>query len=147
MRVRARAPGKLVVLGEYAVLAGGPALVMAVDRYCIADLAASDDDVCHLSTIAGQTNERSFALGASSGAAIVDTVLEQRGMSSGTPWKGRLDSSALFVGARKLGLGSSAAALVAWAGAWSTYTRGEESADRRPSLAEVVAAHRRVQKG
>ena len=34
MRVRATAPGKLVVLGEYAVLTGAPALVLAVDRQC-----------------------------------------------------------------------------------------------------------------
>jgi len=30
---RARAPGKLFVTGEYAVLAGAPALVAAVDRF------------------------------------------------------------------------------------------------------------------
>jgi phosphomevalonate kinase len=34
MTVHARAPGKVVVLGEYAVLDGAPALVLAVDRYC-----------------------------------------------------------------------------------------------------------------
>ena len=34
MRVRATAPGKLVVLGEYAVLTGAPALGLAVDRQC-----------------------------------------------------------------------------------------------------------------
>lgn len=31
-RVQAQAPGKLLLIGEYAVLAGAPALVMAVDR-------------------------------------------------------------------------------------------------------------------
>ena len=32
MIVTATAPGKLVLLGEYAVLEGAPALVMAIDR-------------------------------------------------------------------------------------------------------------------
>ncbi|MCP5051427.1 MAG: hypothetical protein GY940_29945 [bacterium] len=32
-RITARAPGKLILLGEYAVLEGAPALVAAVDRY------------------------------------------------------------------------------------------------------------------
>ena len=36
---RARAPGKLVLSGAYAVLSGAPALVAAVDRYVVADSA------------------------------------------------------------------------------------------------------------
>ena len=35
--MRARAPGKLVLSGAYAVLEGAPALVAAVDRYAVAD--------------------------------------------------------------------------------------------------------------
>ena len=35
--MRARAPGKLVLSGAYAVLEGAPALVAAVDRYALAD--------------------------------------------------------------------------------------------------------------
>ena len=37
--MRARAPGKLVLSGAYAVLEGAPALVAAVDRYVVADTA------------------------------------------------------------------------------------------------------------
>ena len=48
MQIVARAPGKLVVLGEYAVLDGAPALVIAVDRYCTANIQLSDDLDCHL---------------------------------------------------------------------------------------------------
>jgi phosphomevalonate kinase len=33
----ARAPGKLVLSGAYAVLEGAPALVAAIDRYAVAD--------------------------------------------------------------------------------------------------------------
>ena len=35
----ARAPGKLVALGEYAVLDGAPAVVLALDRYVEATIA------------------------------------------------------------------------------------------------------------
>ena len=37
MTARVRAPGKLMLAGEYAVLYGHPALVMAVDRHAVAD--------------------------------------------------------------------------------------------------------------
>ena len=39
--VIARAPGKVVLSGAYAVLEGAPALVAAVDRYVVADWIAS----------------------------------------------------------------------------------------------------------
>ncbi len=42
MAVFAEAPGKLVILGEYAVLTGAPALVLAIDRYCRAEIAPSE---------------------------------------------------------------------------------------------------------
>jgi mevalonate kinase len=38
-RFYARAPGKVMLSGEYAVLDGAPALVMAVDRYASATAA------------------------------------------------------------------------------------------------------------
>lgn len=42
--IRARAPGKVVLWGEYAVLAGAPALVMAVDRYAQCTLEPAESD-------------------------------------------------------------------------------------------------------
>lgn len=41
MRLTASAPGKLVLLGEYAVLDGAPALVLAVNRRARAALATT----------------------------------------------------------------------------------------------------------
>jgi len=41
--VKTRAPGKLLLSGAYAVLDGAPALVVAVNRYAIADGAITDD--------------------------------------------------------------------------------------------------------
>jgi phosphomevalonate kinase len=43
MKITTRAPGKLILIGEYAVLEGAPALVMAIDRY--AKIRISDSPV------------------------------------------------------------------------------------------------------
>ena len=80
----ARAPGKLVLSGAYAVLSGAPALVVAVDRYVLADGARPATFL---------TPEVKAALG------------ERQ-----APW---FDASPLREGDKKLGLGSSAAILVA----------------------------------
>ncbi len=80
----ARAPGKLVLSGAYSVLTGAPALVVAVDRYVLADSARAATFL---------TPEVRAALG-----------------ERAAPW---FDASALREGDEKLGLGSSAAILVA----------------------------------
>src|SRR5579871_2078485 len=90
--MRARAPGKLVLSGAYAVLEGAPCLVAAVDRYAVADAARPAPFV---------TDEVRAAVDA--------------GVLDAAPW---FDASALRDRApdgtsRKLGLGSSAAILVA----------------------------------
>jgi len=81
---RARAPGKLVLSGAYAVLSGAPALVVAVDRYVTAD---SSRPATFL------TPEVRSALG-----------------DRPAPW---FDAENLRENRKKLGLGSSAAILVA----------------------------------
>jgi len=80
----ARAPGKLVLSGAYSVLSGAPALIAAVDRYVLADSARPATFL---------TPEVHAALG-----------------ERAAPW---FDASALRDGEKKLGLGSSAAILVA----------------------------------
>ncbi len=82
--MRARAPGKVVVSGAYAVLSGARALVAAVDRFVVADAQRATEFL---------TPEVRAAIG-----------------SERAPW---FDASALRDGERKLGLGSSAAILVA----------------------------------
>lgn len=82
--MRARAPGKLVLSGAYAVLEGAPAIVTAVDRYVIADASREADFV---------TPEVRCAIG-----------------SAPAPW---FDASELRRDGRKIGLGSSAAIVVA----------------------------------
>ena len=51
----ARAPGKLVALGEYAVLDGAPAVVLALDRYAEVSIEPSDDGACRLVTRSAAT--------------------------------------------------------------------------------------------
>lgn len=118
--MRAAAPGKLVVTGAYAVLEGAPAIVLAVDRCAIADTARTADPV---------TREVREALG--DGAA---------------PF---CDATALADGGTKLGLGSSAAVLVATLGALAL-DRGEdlESGAVRRAIFDVARdAHARAQGG
>jgi phosphomevalonate kinase len=102
--VKIIAPGKLVLTGAYAVLEGAPAIVVAVDRYAVADVASPDD---------------------------VDV-------------RALLDASG-----RKLGLGSSAASMVASAAA-RAFARGDDLADpvtRARLFREVREAHARAQQG
>ena len=98
------APGKLVLTGAYAVLEGAPAIVVAVDRYAVVDLAAPDD-------------------------IDVRALHDQDG--------------------RKLGLGSSAASMVASQGARAV-VRGEDLADplvRAHLFRGVREAHAHEQRG
>jgi phosphomevalonate kinase len=145
MAIWARAPGKLVVLGEYAVLHGAPALVMAVSRYSEARIAPSEDGRCHLETFAPARAEHTAAPGRATGVALVDRICAA---APGPPWRGSLDSRPLYDGACKLGLGSSAAALCAWAGAWRAYAgASRDNGWQRPQAAALIALHRDLQGG
>lgn len=98
--MRCLAPGKSMLIGEYAVLDGGPAVVAAVDCYAVAQLEPAAASVSPF--IAAAQAEAGVALGqlgqvAPAGVPVVDT-------------------SAFSLAGRKLGLGSSAAATVAAVG-------------------------------
>jgi phosphomevalonate kinase len=147
VKVRATAPGKLVVLGEYAVLAGAPALVLAVDRHCQAELGPSEDEHCHLRICAPQSEETSFPVGAQSGVTLVDLVTGADTAGSASAWRGSVDSSGFFDGQTKLGIGSSAAALTTWAAAWSAYTGQGSIARDVASLETLIGLHRALQGG
>jgi len=148
VRFLARAPGKLVVLGEYAVLAGAPALVIAVDRYCRASIGPSDDSHCHLETRAPRPRRISRAPGDPIGVALVDLVcketLEPRSVK---PWRAVLDSTELFGAQGKLGLGSSAAAISAWAGVWAAWTDAAGLRTAGPAVERLIRLHRAFQNG
>ena len=98
--MRVIAPGKVLLTGAYAVLEGAPAIVLAVDRYAVADEA-------------------------------------------------RVDTSALYHSGTKLGLGSSAAALVASLGREAALLGADLAAPpaRDALFLEARDAHAREQRG
>lgn len=119
--MKAIAPGKVLLTGAYAVLDGAPAIVAAVDRYAIAD---------------------------GSRAASAPSP-EVRAWSGDRPAP-EVDVSALYdPSGRKLGLGSSAAALVAAVGARALTDGIDPRAPRERDRIFRVArdAHARAQRG
>jgi phosphomevalonate kinase len=118
---RARAPGKVVLSGAYAVLHGAPAIVSAVSRYVTVDTARPADLV---------TPEVQAALAPGQSA----------------PW---FDASDLREDGRKLGLGSSAAILVASLYALQRQATPGHSETRFKDLilGKALAAHRQAQGG
>ena len=50
MSIRINVPGKLIILGEYAVLEGADALVSSVNRYVNVEISTPGDDVCQISS-------------------------------------------------------------------------------------------------
>ena len=123
--MRAKAPGKLVISGAYAVLRGTPAIVTAVDRYVTADDARSPTF---------ETPE-------------VAAALRLLGRSAPHPW---FSADELRDGDRKLGLGSSAgicAASVAllWQSGKSALSTDNELAQAIYNV--TLAAHRQAQGG
>lgn len=115
--VIARAPGKLLLTGAYAVLEGAPALVVAVDRYAVARSAPIDD----------------------APAREIAAAFPRGGAPS-------VDTSSLYRGETKLGLGSSAAALVA-AIASADVAAGVEELDKPAIFMRAKEAHQRAQGG
>ena len=108
---RARAPGKLMLAGEYAILHGGEAWVMAVDRHAVARDRVEGDT----SFVPPEAR-----------AAWEEATRE--GLLRAMPDEGAftIDLSAMNHDGRKLGVGSSAAGCVA-ALAWAIGREGRAS--------------------
>ena len=146
--IEARAPGKVVLWGEYAVLLGAPALVMAVNRRA----------VCHL-TPGGQAwgfsasgfNAPDATL---SRGQLLNSVPPAPSQVANIPWHvlHAVDASALPAGGRvhidtgdfyqgetKLGLGSSAAVSVA------AYAAFCELMDLTPNYRTALHIHHSLQ--
>ncbi len=116
----ARAPGKLMLSGAYAVLQGAPTLVSAVDRYAHANAA----------TRGAPLSAEARAFYGRESAPLVDV-------------------GEMYTGGQKLGLGSSAAALVASLAA-DRAVRGEDvesRAVRDELFADARRAHHTAQSG
>ncbi len=135
-----RAPGKLILLGEYAVLDGAPALVVAVDR----DVRCAVTPDAGLRVDAGQHGAVDWPVDRGATPLPLVRALLAR-LADPPPGRYRLDSDALYAdtadGRRKLGLGSSAATTVALAAALRAEAQPDPAAIYR--LAQEV--HRAVQ--
>lgn len=115
--LRVRAPGKAILAGEYAVLHGAPAVAVAVDREVVAEAGAGEESP-FVRAARGQVER---ATGCALGAV-------------------RVDSSALYEGGEKLGLGSSAAVTAAVVGLGFA-AAGRPLADKRALFDAADAAH------
>ncbi|MDB4957566.1 MAG: phosphomevalonate kinase [Myxococcales bacterium] len=124
----ASAPGKLILTGEYAVLEGAPALVIAVDRRAI----ARRPDRPH----SRPRGTSPFLV------AVADEIAARRGAQDpavAAAMEIAVDSTQFFDGTLKLGLGSSAAVTVA------ATALAIGSADHDEVFEIASAAHARAQ--
>jgi phosphomevalonate kinase len=131
-----RAPGKLLLAGEYAVLGGGLAVVAAVDRYVRASLSAgAKDEPLVIRSMALPGQERVLVLDRTTGSLhgpgseLIAACLERLAQLVGHAWLEALPGGVLTLDSSelslclaasgvpvKLGLGSSAASAVALLG-------------------------------
>lgn len=154
MSIVASAPGKLFLLGEYAVLEGAPALLTAVDRRAIVKLTPATHG--NWSLTAPQLELDKLALAADGGLppdlpAAIATPLNiyaaTRQQASGTlkPMDIHIDSADFYQHGCKLGLGSSAAVTAALSCAFGQ-AAGEELSTTA-LCQRAMTAHRAAQGG
>jgi phosphomevalonate kinase len=122
--VIAWAPGKIVISGAYSVLEGAPALVGAVDRYVVADASRR-------SAIVSEEVLAAYR----SGAIDIVPWFDAAGLRTRLP-----DGTT-----RKIGLGSSAAILVASIAAVFSNRIADEDELRRTVMPAALAAHHAAQ--
>lgn len=142
--IETSAPGKVVLTGEYAVLVGAPALVVALDRRVRCRLTIRQQGGWEFVGTGHAMRQRMsrddvLASPPNTLAGIVPQILGP----DGTPphVSVELDSSACYLDGVKLGIGSSAAVVVSFATALATL------AGRSCTLAELLALHGRLQGG
>ncbi len=156
--VHASAPGKLFLLGEYAVLDGAPALLTAVDRRVSVTVTASDDDRWRLrtpgldthETVLGQHGELPPGLGVGSRERLRVFDAVRTLVPSNAPLAISIDSTAFFStenSLNKLGLGSSAAVATALTSALLAAQDTEPGSDPERTRAVATEAHRAAQGG
>ncbi len=135
--IRYSAPGKLFILGEYGVLAGGWTLVAAMSRRVLA------------SRLPVATKYRAIGAGARISLALPRSVLAS--IDKSTPSRHETighfetDVRSFFDGRQKLGLGSSAASVVALSAATLHRKSISPTVDR--VFETAFRAHRLLQKG
>ncbi len=145
MKISSHAPGKIVLWGEYAVLAGAPARVMAVNRRAEVSLSVVSDSGHRFSSLGFLTP--GVDLPGSNYVdtpvtALFNTICKQWGYADyPIPLALTMDTRAFFQAGvnTKLGLGSSAALCVA------LYRAMSIALDREANLAEAIRIHNTFQ--
>ena len=152
-RVAASAPGKLFLTGEYAVLAGAPALVAAVDRRAHVEVALeSGPGPLTVESLAEGTRRviddpEGDPVGSGDAGAILAALRTARTAApSLRAMRTRVlvDTRAFLAGGEKLGLGRSAATVAAAVAAVLACVGRE---DRGEILEAALAAHALLQDG
>lgn len=154
--ITASAPGKLFITGEYAVLDHAPALLTAVDVRATCRLWPAESATWRIHTPPVDTAPAVFTLQdglpcwQGEPVALLDAAWQglrerDRKALQSRAWNISLDTSAFFLKDRKLGLGSSAAALTALMGA--LWTAADELPPEPEAFEAVQAAHRAWQGG
>jgi len=134
LSIQVKVPGKLILLGEYAVLEGANALVAAVDRFVHATISAAEHDyfqlfsnltsnsICFIINEKGDVlpdeNQSDQDLSTMRFSLLIVNQITKMIRKSGTlinPFDLKIDTSQFFIEAQKnkIGLGSSAALTVA----------------------------------
>jgi phosphomevalonate kinase len=168
--VQTSAPGKLILLGEYAVLFGAPAIVAAIDRRAVVTLGRAPNERCQVKAPGLAEAPAVFELAADGGLEwsdlsygrrhfeiveriIAGLVTTRKFTGHGlSPFAAILDTRAFF-GVHdgqpsKLGLGSSAALTVALASALEMWAGVAEDVDSNADrLQALVDLHQHVQCG
>jgi phosphomevalonate kinase len=147
--ISSAAPGKAVIWGEYAVLAGAPAMVMAVDRYAECQLEPGGDVwSCQALGFNDQVNVSadqllSGSVSMHSAAAPIAVACQNLALTSLSPGaRVQLDSRRFYAEGqpgRKLGIGSSAAICTAACAAMA------ELSGNSLSFEQALQAHRQMQ--
>jgi phosphomevalonate kinase len=158
VKIVASAPGKVVILGEYAVLEGAPALAMAVDRRVRVELTTNDGAYWSVAAPGWTHRPARFhfdACGHPRFAAdgepfrmpvhVMEKMFSGRGHRPMIPFHLTLDSTALMQagpgGGAKLGLGSSAALTVALCHALGYYVASQHGGAHTPDLSTLIDIH------
>ena len=165
--ILARAPGKLILLGEYAVMEGAPALVAAINREARITVRPSRDRHFRISAPVMDVDALPFHLDAS-GAVVFDAQLgdaladkmkffaatfaagwRMRGeAASPAPLEVHLDTADFYHRQHgKIGFGSSAALTVALLGALAARSDSDffNEARQYPFFRQALEAHRLAQ--
>ncbi len=132
----ASAPGKVMVSGEYAVLEGAPALVLAVDARAVARLGPPGDR-------SGHASHGSRVQHAHGPEVMLAKEYAERALGV-SPMDLSLDTDALREGDRKLGLGSSAAGAVAASAAVFASAGLDPARERGRVFDAALAGHHAV---